>query len=346
VSAAAVDALEARLPGYVALVSAELRDIVGTSSNPLYGWMRYHLGWEDAEGRPVEGSPGKLLRPAALLMATEALDGDPERAVPAAAAVELIHSFSLLHDDIEDRSELRRERATLWTFTGVPQAINTGDGMHVLARLAVLRLQDRGFSPDLVLAAALELDRACLRLVEGQHSDIAIEGRTEVSRAEYLATIAGKSAAMFAAPFAIGALLAGADPPTVDAFRAFGHHTGMAFQAADDLLGTWGDPALTGKAARDDLRARKMTLPVIAAIEAEGEEGEALRRDYARAHVDDEDLDLLAARIERLGGRDACAAYAAAEEAAAQAAIEHVALAPEWRATLQALSRRASNREW
>jgi geranylgeranyl diphosphate synthase type I len=177
--------LEGLLPRYRALIEAELRDVVGDAPGALWAWMRYHLGWEDAGGHAVEASPGKLLRPAAVLLAAEALGTAPERAAPAAAAVELIHNFSLLHDDIEDRSERRRDRATLWTLSGVAQAINTGDGMHALARLALLRLADRGFEAHTVLEAARELDRACLQLVAGQHADMAMEGRIDLGRADY-----------------------------------------------------------------------------------------------------------------------------------------------------------------
>lgn len=326
-----------RLPAYRALIEEELRLVVGSEQGDLWSWMRYHLGWEDAAGTPVEASPGKLLRPAAVLLVAEALGVAPERAAPAAAAVELVHDFSLLHDDIEDQSERRRDRATLWTLVGVPQAINAGDGMHALARLALLRLSERGFDAATVLAAARELDEACLHLVVGQHADMAMEGRTDVTRGAYLDMIEGKTAAMFATPFALGALLGGAAPEGVEAWRGFGRHLGMAFQAADDLLGIWGDPAVTGKPASDDLRARKMTLPVIAAIEAGGDESEALERSYALPPAPEEGqaaFEALAARIEALGGRAAAIAFAASEESAARALLERLPVAAEWRAAL------------
>ncbi len=336
--------LEALLPGYRGLIEAELREVVGSGSSELWAWMRYHLGWEDADGHASQAASGKLLRAAAVLLAAEALGGEPDRAAPAAAAIELVHNFSLLHDDIEDRSERRRDRATLWTLVGVPQAINTGDGMHALARLSLLRLASRGVDDATVLAAALELDQACLRLVEGQHADMAMEGRSDVSRDAYLAMIEGKTAAMFATPFALGALLGGGGPADVQAFRAFGHHTGMAFQAADDLLGIWGDPQVTGKAVSDDLRARKMTLPVIAAIEGGGDEATALAQEYARPPAPGADYAALATRIERLGGRAATEAYAAAEEQAAREALDRADVPDAWRSALLEFSRAATYR--
>jgi geranylgeranyl diphosphate synthase type I len=337
--------LATRAVEYRALIEAELRAVVGVDALPLRAWMRYHLGWEDAEGRPVPAAPGKLLRPIAVLLAAEALGTPPALAVPAAAAIELVHNFSLLHDDIEDRSERRRDRPTLWTFAGVPQAINTGDGVYTLARLAMLRLSERGFAAEVVLRAAGELDEACLRLVEGQHRDIAMEGRVDVTGEAYLEMSAGKTAAMFAAPFAIGALLAGGADTTVEAFRAFGQHAGMAFQAADDLLGIWGDPAVTGKPASDDLRQRKMTLPVIAAIESGGDEAAALARDYARPPAPAADYAALGARIERLGGRAATAAFATAEERAANEVLAPLPLGEEWRAAFHEYAALASVRE-
>ncbi|MSP22968.1 MAG: polyprenyl synthetase family protein [Dehalococcoidia bacterium] len=334
-----------RLPRYRSLVSDELRAVVGGEALPLWAWMRYHLGWEDEAGAPVDSTPGKLLRPVAVLLTAETLGTPPKRAVPAAAAVELIHNFSLLHDDIEDRSERRRDRPTLWTRTGVPQAINTGDGMHTLARLALLRLGEQGFEAHTVLEAARELDEACLRLVHGQHLDIAMEGRADVTRAAYLEMSSGKTAAMFAAPFAIGAVLGGGETRTVEAFRTYGHHVGMAFQAADDLLGIWGDPAITGKAASDDLRQRKMTLPVIAAIESGGDEASALARDYAIPPAPAANYAGLAARIERLGGRAAAAEFAAAEERAALDALAPLNLTDGWRAAFEAYAGLASFRD-
>ena len=136
--------LEARGERYRPLVQREMRTVVGDAPEPLYAWMRYHLGWENREGRPVTASPGKMLRPLALLLATELCGGRVEQAVPAAAAVELIHNFSLLHDDVEDRSDTRRGRETVWTFAGAAHAINAGDGMFTLAHLAMDRLAAAG----------------------------------------------------------------------------------------------------------------------------------------------------------------------------------------------------------
>jgi geranylgeranyl diphosphate synthase type I len=315
-------ALTARLEGYTPLILQEMRAVIGDDQVELFAWMRYHLGWEDLEGRASEGASGKLLRPGALLLATELVGGSVDEALPAAAAVELVHNFSLLHDDVEDRSERRHGRPTLWTSAGVPQAINTGDGMFTFARLAMHRLLEAGVEERRVIESMRELDEACLRLVEGQYLDIAFETRKTVTRDEYLAMTAGKTAAMFAAPFAIGALLGGASGETVAAFREFGHHVGLAFQAMDDVLGIWGEPEVTGKPVSDDLLSRKMTYPVIVAAEAGGDFGAA----FARAYADPAELDVtrLTSLIEEAGGREATEQFAASE---VQLALEAIALA-------------------
>ena len=297
--------LAARIERYRPLVIEEMRAIVGTNPAGLFAWMRYHLGWEDAHGALASESSGKMLRSMAVLLAAELVGGTTEAAVPAAAAVDLVHNFSLLHDDIEDSSDTRRGRETVWSIAGVPQAINTGDGMFTLARLAMHRLLEAGEEERRAIAAMRELDEACLRLVEGQYLDMAFESRDEVTPGEYVTMATGKTAAMFSAPFAIGALLGGASGEVVSAFRQFGTHLGLAFQAIDDLLDIWGDPAITGKPPGSDLLTRKKSFPVVAAIEAGGEAGAALALAYGRPSSPGEDYRPLAALVETAGGRAA-----------------------------------------
>ncbi len=316
-----------RLERYRPLVADEMRTIVGDDPAELFAWMRYHLGWEDRDGLETRAVSGKLLRPGALLLATELVGGSAEAAVPAAAAVELVHNFSLLHDDVEDSSERRHGRPTLWTFAGVAQAINTGDGLFALARLAMHRLFETGIEERRVVESMRELDEACMRLVEGQYLDISYETRISVTRDGYLAMTSGKTAAMFSAPFAIGALLGGAPGETVAAFRRFGYHMGLAFQAVDDILGIWGEPAVTGKPVGDDLRSRKMTYPVIAAYEASGDAGASFTLAYADAS--DEDIVRLTRLVEESGGREATERFIAQQIELALAAMEGAGLDDE-----------------
>ena len=307
--------LEERGARYRPLVQQEMRAVIGDAPEGLYAWMRYHLGWEDRAGRAVSASPGKMLRPLALLLATELCGGRAEQSVAAAAAVELIHNFSLLHDDVEDASDTRRGRETVWTFAGAAQAINAGDGMFTLAHLAMYRLAAAGVDPARMVAAARELHEACLRLVEGQYLDISFEERADVTLEEYLRMAGGKTAAMFAAPFAIGALLAGAEPEVAAAYREFGRRLGLAFQAVDDVLGIWGDPAVTGKPVGDDLASRKMTYPVIVAMSAPG--GDRLRAAYEDRSASSADVPVLRALVEAADARAVTETWAVAEERAA-----------------------------
>ena len=318
--------LEQRAVEYRELVTAEMRAVIGEASERLYAWMRYQLGWEDAQGVPVSASPGKMIRPVGLLLATELCGGDLERAVPAAAAIELVHNFSLLHDDVEDRSDRRRGRPTLWTFTSEAQAINTGDGMFTLARAAMLNLEDRGVPPALTLRAVRELDKASIRLVHGQYFDISFEERQDVTLDEYITMASGKTAAMFAAALAIGAIVAGSSEATVEAFRTAGRHIGLGFQMVDDILGIWGDPAVTGKPVGDDIRSRKMTYPVISVLENDPSGRKSL---YATPFSSEEEIETISLLIEEGGGREVTARRAHEERDRAIAVIEEAGIAGE-----------------
>lgn len=232
--------------------------------------VRHHFGWLDSD--PAPG--GKRLRPRLCLLCAEDIGGDWRAALPAAAAVELIHNFSLIHDDIQDASETRRGRPTVWTRWGVPQAINTGDFVFVAAHLACQRLLEVGVTAEVAYAAQRALDLAALGLTRGQHLDLAFEARDEVAAEDYLEMISGKTASLLGAAAAIGALVGGGSAEAQQAYHRFGWNLGMAFQLLDDLLGIWGVPEQTGKSAADDLRRRKKTYPVLLGL--------ALSPDFAR----------------------------------------------------------------
>jgi geranylgeranyl diphosphate synthase type I len=232
--------------------------------------LHYHLGWADQELNPVQtNSSGKRLRPLLCILSCQALNGDLHQAVPAACAIELIHNFSLVHDDIQDGSQTRRGRRTVWDIWGANHGINAGDGLFALAHLAMHRLADRSVSPDRQQAASLALDRACLALCEGQFFDMAFEARPDVDLDQYLWMIRSKTAALLAAATQIGAILATDDVHWIELFGRFGENLGMAFQIQDDLLGAWGDEQVTGKSAASDIRDRKKTFPVVYALNQE-----------------------------------------------------------------------------
>lgn len=228
-----------------------------------YGMLRYHMGWADEALRPQSYAAGKRLRPMLCLLATQEMGGDTAQALPAAAAIELLHNFSLIHDDIEDGDELRRHRPTLWKVWGIPQAINAGDAMFTTAFAAMQQLARRGVAPADTLAALELFTQTCMALTEGQHLDMRFENRNDVTVDEYLRMIQGKTAALVGTSVAIGALLGGASPTAQKALRRFGESSGLAFQIQDDILGIWGDPTVTGKAAGNDLLRGKKSLPIL-----------------------------------------------------------------------------------
>jgi geranylgeranyl diphosphate synthase type I len=293
------------LRAYLAAIEEGLQHAVSNTSvavAPLYGMMAYHLGWADAEFRPVESYSGKRLRPLLCLLSCEAAGGDWRAALPAAAAIELVHNFSLIHDDIEDSSAKRRGRPTLWSLWGPAHGINAGDAMLMLARLAMSELSAEAVGTATVLQAMRILDSTCLQLCQGQYLDMAYEGRLDVSSEAYLEMIALKTAALMAASTWLGALIGGATG-TLDEYREFGRNLGLAFQMEDDLLGIWGDPATTGKPAADDIRSRKMTLPVIHAL-ASGDEGCRLARVYGGKSLTEKEVGVAMAILEGAGARE------------------------------------------
>ncbi len=242
----------------------ELQQVIsraGDHNTPeLLEMITYQLGWTgENAGTKAEG---KQLRAVMTLLACEAAGGDWQVALPAAAAVELLHNFSLIHDDIEDLGETRRGRPSVWKIWGKAQAINTGDAMFALANISILNLAD-SVSTKAALQAGALFHTTCLRLTQGQHLDISFENWDEVELDTYWKMVGGKTAALLAFCLQVGALAAGADLEIQAHYRDFGHYLGMAFQVQDDILGIWGLEEQTGKSITDDLVTRKKTLPVI-----------------------------------------------------------------------------------
>jgi geranylgeranyl diphosphate synthase type I len=233
----------------------------GSSGTPeLMAMVSYQLGWIGENAGPK--AEGKQLRALFCLLACQAAGGDWKQALPAAAAIELIHNFSLIHDDIEDNGHFRRGRPTVWKIWGEAQAINTGDALFALANASLLNLADT-ISVEATLKASTLFQTTCLQLTQGQHLDIAFEDLDQVSIEEYFHMVSGKTAALVAFSFQVGALCAGASQAIQDHYYAFGRYLGLAFQVMDDILGIWGEEEHTGKTTSGDLVTRKKTLPVI-----------------------------------------------------------------------------------
>ena len=247
-----------------------------TQPDGLYPLMAYHMGWEG------ESVSGKRIRPLLLLLTTSAAGGIWENALPAAAAVELIHNFSLIHDDIEDDSPLRRGRPTVWNRWGIPLAINAGDAMFSLAHLSILRLQEN-IDCDSVLKAAQILQDTCLSLTKGQHLDMLFEDRNDISLDDYWQMVSGKTASLLSAATELGAVIASARPSVQTHYQEFGYNLGLAYQAQDDLLGVWGDVSATGKSTESDLVSGKKSLPIIFALTQKGPFADRWRQGPIRA---------------------------------------------------------------
>jgi geranylgeranyl diphosphate synthase type I len=286
---------------YRAELEAELRFAVGEASLPMYDMMRYHLGWIDERGNPQSATIGKRLRPVLCLLACQAVGGEWQQALPAAAAVELVHNFSLIHDDIQDRSPERRGRATVWYIWGQPQAINVGDGMHALALSSLLRLEDSGIPHQKVVRAARILGEASLKLCEGQYLDINYENRLDISIDNYLDVISCKTAALFRCSLEIGALLGTNDESLLARLKLFGHNLGMTFQVHDDILSLWGDEKVTGKPNTSDIQMKKKTLPIVYALQkTKGEDRELLWSIYKKKTVGPADIENVLHILNRL----------------------------------------------
>ncbi len=248
-------------------IEAELHLNFADLKSPLYQMMRYHLGWEDESGNPFQGSGGKRLRPSLCLLACEASGTNALRALPAAAAVELLHNYSLIHDDVQDGDLERRHRPTVWKIWGKPQAINAGTAMRILANQALYRLVQQGETLEKHLQAQHLLDLCTLRLIEGQYLDISFEKRLDIGLSDYLEMVAGKTAALIACSLELGALVGSDDQSVVRSFKAFGMNIGYAFQIRDDMLGIWGAPEKTGKSNGNDILRKKKSFPILYAFE-------------------------------------------------------------------------------
>jgi geranylgeranyl diphosphate synthase type I len=264
-------AIEQYFQTYLPIIETELQAAVDRSNGiglaELRDMLAYHMGWVGPCAGPE--ARGKRIRPMLVLLTTAAAGGEWKIALPAACAAELIHNFSLIHDDIEDKGVLRRGRPTVWKKWGIAQATNAGDAMFALAHLELLRLSDT-LPASTVIKASKSLNQTCLHLTQGQYLDLAYEQRLEVTEAEYWPMIEGKTSALLAACTEIGALIASDQVRVCQAYKQFGYSLGLAFQAQDDLLGIWGDAGLTGKSNESDLVTGKKTLPVLFGLNKRG----------------------------------------------------------------------------
>ena len=263
----------------------------GQDDVPIYDLLRYHLGFVNEHLEPERVNAGKRIRPRLCVLTCDAAGGDQNQAIPAAAAIELLHNFTLIHDDIQDQSVFRRHRRTIWNLWGTAQAINAGDAMFAVAHLALNRTVDAAVDPSTVLELSTGLHDATLRIVEGQVLDLGFEQRADVAASDYLTMIGGKTGALTRCACWTGARIAGVDAERADLLAEFGSALGIGFQLRDDILGIWGATNDTGKSEADDIRRRKKSLPVLLLRErASANEQATLDAIYEHDDVTDEEV--------------------------------------------------------
>ena len=283
-------------------IEHSLSDALSLHNSGLQTMLRYHLGLSDEHGNPMISNQGEGLRSSLCMFACEAVGGAPEHALFAAAAIDLTHNFTLIHDDIQDGDRERRHRPTLWAIWGTPKALQAGNVMRTLADQGIQQLHHYQLTPEVVVMCSMLLTSAYLETVEGQYLDLNFEGRTDITTSNYLEMIARKTGALIRCSMQMGALTGNGDARTVQALTQCGTFLGALFQIRDDYLGIWGYEEETGKATGSDLRRKKNSLPMVYALEHASATGkEQLQAIYAKEQVEDKDVASTLALLTELG---------------------------------------------
>jgi len=286
-------------------IEAELLTIFYDRHLNLYDMLQYHLGFQNINGKTDEKSHGKLIRPILCLLCCQATEGELSQAIPAAASLELIHNFSLIHDDIQDNSQKRRQRPTVWTVWGKEHAINAGDAMFALSYLELLKLQDNSTSNKNIVHSIRLLSEACLNICEGQYLDMLYEDNCTVSTEDYLTMITKKTADLIATCAALGASFGTDVDDEINCFYSFGRDLGMAFQISDDISGIWSTETKTGKPQNIDIINKKKTLPVVYSLNnSTGKERKVLNNYYSGKKTGEHDVSIIVDILNRLGAQD------------------------------------------
>lgn len=321
-------------------IQATLREAIAGSESDISPLLRYHLGWETKDGQPSTEGAGKALRPVLCLAACDLAGGDWRKALPAAAALELVHNFSLVHDDIQDRDITRRGRETLWSIHGEPRAVTAGNAMRVVADRTLMSLAGSELAPEVVVDVAAELTTRYLEMIEGQYMDMSFETSGDVTVDQYLDMVGRKTGALIESAMYMGALVATGDIATAKAFGACGRRLGLAFQIRDDYLGVWGDPSATGKAVGADIRRKKKSMPVVHLFQQSGgADRKWLDEAYAgEGEVAGEAVERILEILDRLGTPEHVQAAARAHAQEAVDAIHATGLASDAEGTVTAMA--------
>ncbi|WP_052397106.1 polyprenyl synthetase family protein [Streptomyces sp. NRRL F-5123] len=317
-----------------ALVTPAMEKALSQLSPEIQRVVDYHMGWRDAEGRPVQRRGSKSVRPALAFLSARAGGGEIAEALPGALAVEFLNNWAFLVDDVMDGDRFRRQRETAWVVFGQGQAICAGTALLTLAQQVLLESP----TPARLAAVDLVLDTSA-RMLAGQTLDMTFERRLDYTVDESMAMTQSKTSSLLRCATSIGAVLVGADSRVVDRLAEFGQAVGVAFQARDDMLGIWGTPDQTGGRPRGfDVRARKGTLPIAVALN-DPAHGPRLREVLAReGGLTQRDVEAATRLIDAAGGREWTDALARRMVEQALAALAELPLADDVRVHLEELA--------
>ena len=307
----------------------------------MHGVISYHFGWVDQTFKPASFSRGKMFRPTLNLLVFEAVRGDHHGALPAAAAIEMIHNFSLIHDDIEDDDLERRGRPAAWTVWGKPRMINAGDFLYSLSFKALSQLDPRKFPPETILAVHRLINQACLELTLGQDLDLSFETLQEVSTEMYIDMVYKKTGALVEAAVLSGVVLATSEESLIQNYHTFAQNIGIAFQIRDDILGIWGDVAQTGKSSVNDLQRKKKTLPIIYMLDqSSGARGQKLRGYYAHPQpLSDEAVEFVRESLDLVDAYDYAQGVAHSYREKAFGALEKINISNQAQSELEVIAK-------
>ncbi len=284
-------------------VSAAIENYLENRDGKLYDMVNYHLGFDGND--PNSSLQGKAIRPCLVLFATKALGGKPDEAMPAAVSLELIHNFSLVHDDIQDDASMRRGRESVQKKWSPAQAINAGDGLKDLSLLALTQLSD-GERTERELEAVSALSSYSLRMIQGQVLDLHYMNKEDIGIDGYLKMIRDKTCALLEGSFHLGGIYAGADDSEVETLTRFGRLLGYVYQIRDDWLGIWGQPEKAGKSVKSDLVEKKRSFPVVYAMQEGSEEkvSDLQKIYYREGKLTDGEVNRVRRTLEDIGARE------------------------------------------
>ncbi len=268
----------------------ELRNCLSDSHSQAYSMLRYCMGWEDRNGNVFQASSGKGLRPSLCLFVSEATGENLHQSIQVATSIELIHNFSLIHDEIQDLDQIRHHRPTLWTIWGKYKSLIAGNLMQVVAHKNINSIQFN--DEQLKSSVSILLGNACIKMIEGQTLDLLFEKQDSIELEDYLHMISLKTGALLRASLNLGAILNVKDPYVLSCIDQAGQALGYAFQIRDDVLGVWGSQETTGKPVGADIRRKKKSLPIVHAISRDsGKNLDRLHDIYTRIEVTDDEVD-------------------------------------------------------